>query len=575
MKKFLLTLAAAMMTASSFAAFNVPAKSNGSVKPGVPSSTSKKFGTLQAPAVANRSGMMKAEGNDFGAITEVPAGKEVKMLGSSQTFYLDYDEVCMDEAFGLAYEAVFTDGGDVYLKNPISMLDWDTYIKGKETEDGITFEFPQPLFRSAYEDETFDLYVDVLEYTEIEAPNFPGYYYPTFVPAETRTITFIKNEDGSYAMDCEYMMGVTCDDLWQGYGEMYLSLLPFEEKQKEIPEGIDYDYSYVLVDEVNGWDHSILRLIGIGELNGETYISGLFSGMPDAVVYGTFDKETNQLTVPSDQFLGKFYNRYIFMMAGTGYTYYDESWESDMYSFDTTQEPLVFNYDPETNTYTPVITEGNDFAYIIFNFGNTETYPCEYYAVDKIYSQGKITDYAPVTPEIEFVNEISFFDPDYSYAVEFYIYGENNEGKMLREDHIFYNIYINGELYTFTSEEYPTLLDQGVSELTDIPVDFNAGDDFYAYGSYHGVALKRKDVETIGIRAVYIDGEIRAESDIMTVNTLGEPLSAASLNQPYAKGTETFDINGRKVSESNGTGILIRRTTLSDGSIRTEKVIKK
>ena len=158
--------------------------------------------------------------------------------------------------------------------------------------------------------------------------------------------------------------------------------------------------------------------------------------------------------------------------------------------------------------------------------------------------------------------------------MNFEIFGDNSEGQLLRESNIYYNIFINGELYTFTSEEYPSLLTEGVTELTDIPVFFNAGDDIYAYGTSHGVALKRQDVETIGVRTVYIDGDLRAESETVTVNKYGEPVSVDTVIDGGKTSTEYFDLTGRRINGAVKGSVVIRRTTLGDGSIRTEKVVK-
>ncbi|MDE6561143.1 MAG: hypothetical protein K2K75_07170 [Muribaculaceae bacterium] len=582
MRKLLLTLAAATLTMSAFATLNVSRKSNAAVTPGIPSQSTQKFGSLMSSPVIERakmakaSAMTRAEEGEANVITEAPEGKVETMLGSSNTFYLYYDEVSMDETYGIAYEGVWTDNGEVYLKNPISMLDWDTYIKGKVTDEGLLFEFPQPLYTSTDEDGSFTLFVDVLEYAEIESPDDPDEYYTTFIPAEeTRSILFAKMEDGSYGMEDDYMLGVTFEGAWQGYGEMYLNVLPFEATPAKIPEGIKYDYTYILADEFTGWDHTVLRPIGIGELDGTTYIKGLASGMPDAVIYGEFDKEKNTLTIPSDQFLGKYYNHYIFMMAGVGLSWYNEDWDEVMYSFDIVEDPLVLNYDPETNVFRPVITEGYDYSYVIFNFGNVETYPCEYYAIDRIYSQGQITDYAPLAPEVIAVSDIEFMDPSYSYSIEFNIFGDNKDGQILLDNNIYYNIFINGELYTFTSEEYPDLGELGITEITDIPVFLSTDEDIYSYGNYHGIAFKRKDIETIGIRALYIDGDIRGESEIVTVNTEGELVSVDSIVSNSVSKNEMFDLSGRRIASGARNGIFIKRTTMEDGSVRTEKVIRK
>lgn len=581
MRKLLLTLAAATLTMSAFATLNVSRKSNVNVTPGIPSQSTQKFGALKTSPVIERaktaktSAMTRADGGQANVITEAPEGKVETMLGSSNTFYLYYDEVSMDETYGIAYEGVWTDNGEVYLKNPISMLDWDTYIKGKVTDEGLLFEFPQPIYTSTDEDGSFTLFVDVLEYAEIESPYDPDDYYTTFIPTEeTRSILFTKMEDGSYGMEDDYMLGVTFEGAWQGYGEMYLNVLPFEATPAEIPAGIEYDYTYILADEFTGWDHTVLRPIGIGELDGVTYIKGLASGMPDAVIYGEFDKEKNTLTIPSDQFLGKYYNHYIFMMAGVGVSWYDEDWDEVMYSFDVVEDPLVLNYDPETNEFHPVIQEGYDYSYVIFNFGNIETYPCEYYAIDRIYSQGQITDYAPLAPEVIAVSDIEFMDPSYSYSIEFNIFGDNKDGQILMDNNIYYNIFINGELYTFTSEEYPDLGELGITEITDIPVFLSTDEDIYSYGNYHGIAFKRKDIETIGIRALYIDGDIRGESEIVTVNTDGELVFVDSLVSNFESKTEIFDLNGRKITNPAKGSVIIKRTTSTSGNVTVEKIIK-
>lgn len=581
MRKLLLTLAAATLTMSAFATLNVSRKSNVNVTPGIPSQSTQQFGALKTSPVIERaktaktSAMTRADGGQANVITEAPEGKVETMLGSSNTFYLYYDEVSMDETYGIAYEGVWTDNGEVYLKNPISMLDWDTYIKGKVTDEGLLFEFPQPIYTSTDEDGSFTLFVDVLEYAEIESPYDPDDYYTTFIPTEeTRSILFTKMEDGSYGMEDDYMLGVTFEGAWQGYGEMYLNVLPFEATPAEIPAGIEYDYTYILADEFTGWDHTVLRPIGIGELDGVTYIKGLASGMPDAVIYGEFDKEKNTLTIPSDQFLGKYYNHYIFMMAGVGVSWYDEDWDEVMYSFDVVEDPLVLNYDPETNEFHPVIQEGYDYSYVIFNFGNIETYPCEYYAIDRIYSQGQITDYAPLAPEVIAVSDIEFMDPSYSYSIEFNIFGDNKDGQILMDNNIYYNIFINGELYTFTSEEYPDLGELGITEITDIPVFLSTDEDIYSYGNYHGIAFKRKDIETIGIRALYIDGDIRGESEIVTVNTDGELVFVDSLVSNFESKTEIFDLNGRKITNPAKGSVIIKRTTSTSGNVTVEKIIK-
>lgn len=573
MKKILLPLLAIIMSASSVSALNVSRHDAVNLKPGVPSAKAKKMGRIESPAInLIEKNMPSRAGADV--ITQAPDGKLVTMLGNSSTFYIYYDQVMQDESYGLAYEAVWTDEGDVYLKNPVSMLDWGSYIKGKATDDGITFEFPQPVYTSVIDDKSYDFYVDVLEYAEVESPYDPDEYISTFFPAQdTRSITFVKDESGAYVIEGDYMLGVTYEGTWQGYGEKDLSLQPFEAEANKVPDGVEFDYSYILADELNGWDHTILRPIGIGEADGVTYITGL-PDLPGAVITATFDKEANTLTIPSDQFLGEYNSRYIFMMTGEGYSYYDEIWEEEMIEFDIIKDPLVLNYNAEENVFTPVIPEGMDYSYLIFNCGDIAVYPIDYYTVDRIYSQGEISNFTPLDPEVLFVREIDHIDPEYSYSFEFYVYSTNAEGQMLRTDNIYYNIYVNGEPCTFTSEEYPDLAEAGYAELTDIPYNLNVGADIYASGDYHGIALKRQDVETLGVKAVCKDGDTRAESEIVTVTNTGDPVSVTAVASGNVVKTEYIDLLGRKTNGAYNSGVVLKRTYYENGTVSTKKVMK-
>lgn len=509
---------------------------------------------------------------EFNVITNPPAGETWRMCGSSFTFYMDYGEVMQDEWDGLAYDAVVTPDGEFYLKNPVSTLQWDTYIKGQLTDEGITFDFPQPLYRFEDEEEgNIDLYADVLEYVEYDMGDDD--YIVTFEPSQnTRSITFEKTEEGYYMMPEGLMLGVTYLDEWQGYGEFGLVLKPFEGSLTVVPDGVKFDDSYILADEILGWGETILRPMSIGINGTDAYLKGMSLAMPDAVIKGEYDETEKILSIPTDQFMGRFYNYYIFMMNGDGCFYYNEDWGEEMYDIYFSDEPIRLRFDEETHAFYP-ITEEEHFAVMIFNFGNTMESPCEYYAVDRIYSQGEITDYAPIAPEILELNDISERDPNYSYSIEFNIFGTNKEGQILQDNNIYYNVYLNGELYTLTAEDFPAMKEVlGIDSITDVPASLSDDDDIYAYGTYHGLAFMRKDIESIGIRALYIDGDIRAASDIVTVYT-GSGVKATMESAPVSE--EYFDLTGARINGDSRGGVIIRRSILSDGTVKSEKILRK
>ncbi len=538
----------------------------------VRSAKASSFGKLPAASAAAVKSPSKAEG-DLNIITVAPEGETVTMCGHSNSFYVNWGMVNNEEWDGLAYDGVRTAEGDFYLYNPISWIGTNTYIKGTVTETGISFDFPQPVYRSVNEEgNTVDLYVDVLEATEVEDPDQGT--ITTYVPSQsTRTLTFTKNESGQYVMDGNYMMGLTCNDLWQGYGEMGLVLTPFDKKPVELPSGLKYDYSYVLVDELNGAEDAINRPLGIARDGDDAYIIGLFPGLPDSIVKGTFDTVNNTLTIPSDQFVGRYSNYYIFMMAGDGYEYYDEDWEEYMIDLNVVDGPVVLYFDPEQHVFTPS-NEESHYTYLIFNFGNTGTSPCDYLCIDRIFSQGEVTDFVPVNPSIEAVEDVSVDDPNCSYGVEFFIYGDNKEGQMLMDKNIYYNIYINDELYPLTIEEFPLMKNfTDKTSMVDIPVAYSDDYDIYAAGQYHGIAFKNKDIKKIGIRSLYIDGDTRAASEIVSWVIKGSNVDDLEASSPIVS-EEYYDVTGRRLASPVSNTVVIKRVTRENGTVETCKIVR-
>lgn len=546
---------------------SVPLRLDGQQAAPFKSAKSKVFGKL--PPMSAVKSLTRA-GEDEEIISEAPAGKNLSFCGNSFSFYVDYGEVMQDEWFGLAYDAVLTDDGDFYLKNPVSTLHFDTYIKGKVTDSGLEFEFPQPLYKLVDEDmDEVMIYADVLEYAEIETPD--GEYMTTLIPSEnTRTLIFDKDEEGNYLMDPDYMLGVTAHDVWQGYGEYNLVLNPFEAEVTKVPESVIFNDTYILADEIFGWDETILNPVSIGVDGNDVYIKGACLALPDAVIKGSLDPETKAISIHSNQLMGRFFNYYLFYMNGDGYEYYDEDWECEMISLEFTDE-ITLAFDAENDVYTPVV-EDDHFASFIFNFGNADVTPCEYYQVDRIYSQGEIKDYAPMAPVITDVySVIEPSDGEYSYCIEFLLFSDNNDGQILNDKNIYYNVFVNGKLYPLTVEEFPSLEYYGASSITDIPVGLSDDDDIFAMGSYHGISFRNMDIKTIGIRSVYIDGEIRAESEIVTVDV--ELDSVEGMDSVEARSVEYFDMAGRSLTYPVAGTIAIRKATLSDGSIKFNKVV--
>ena len=154
------------------------------------------------------------------------------------------------------------------------------------------------------------------------------------------------------------------------------------------------------------------------------------------------------------------------------------------------------------------------------------------------------------------------------------------DGKTLDSDRIFYNIYLDGELQTFTPTDYYYL----TSNLTDIPYAYSdveasqssggKGYDFIVLGSQQYVYLY-KNFNVLGLKAVYVDGNTRLESEMAEYDIRTSSVLNHTADDAADESTATFyDLGGRKVSAPS-KGVYIKTVKLKNGGVKTTKVVVK
>ena len=110
--------------------------------------------------------------------------------------------------------------------------------------------------------------------------------------------------------------------------------------------------------------------------------------------------------------------------------------------------------------------------------------------------------------------------------------------------------------------------------MTDVPIDFSDSRyDFQSFGSQHRVVIYDSGFSRAGIQAFYQDGDNRLYSDTAwcdgSVTGINDNVSDAAV-----KATTFVDLSGRTVSTPK-SGLFIKRTVMSDGTVKTNKVIVK
>ena len=149
----------------------------------------------------------------------------------------------------------------------------------------------------------------------------------------------------------------------------------------------------------------------------------------------------------------------------------------------------------------------------------------------------KLTAFQPYDPNpwggpggLQFT--LSYYSSDFNY---------------LDPSQLYYNLYIDDELVTFSPDDYQNL----ETEMTDVPYSFSDQYEFYKYDENHRTIYFYKDVKKkIGMEAVYVDGDLRFGSGITEYYPNGDPtgvdMTEATVKQ--IKSVDFYDLSGRKLS---------------------------
>jgi hypothetical protein len=147
--------------------------------------------------------------------------------------------------------------------------------------------------------------------------------------------------------------------------------------------------------------------------------------------------------------------------------------------------------------------------------------------------------------------------------------GENNEGWPLDRDALFYRIYFEGEVFTFSHYDYWSL-EEPTDEIgfDQIVLDEAGYADVYYYRGTRYVYFYF-EAENPGVQTIYREEDGTEHcSEIVYV----DPASVGNItaNRQVVSTTYT-DLSGRQVVEPHN-GLYIKTVNYSDGSRKTTKV---
>lgn len=556
MRKFTLLLSGIIFAASSVFAntptqrLAFPALEKTSAEKAVKPANATNLSMKRAATPARIKKAAASTGLDMPIITEAPAG-ETKMYKKSSAGYFVYIMWIASYEDTFSSEIVFTDNNEVYFKNLISNAPVGSYVKGTVSDGVITVDLPQCIL---YDEEFEDGYkIAAVKYYEDEET-------ATFLPDEdVDKITFTIGADGSITMDENITLGLlyTSDDYWAGYADLYQSYEVFDGKPVEKPESVSTEKWALSTPDGNG------HFVNVGIDGNDMYIGGLSESMPDGWIKGTISGD--KVTFENDQYIGIANSHFTYFFAGA--SVFDEEYQD--YYYTLSDKPAVLNYDTEGKKLTS--PEG---LTLLVNGSQTKVYYLDAFDEPTIKYQGAMKPATPANPHSLLTEG---YEPKYGGEFNFILPMVDTEGNLLDLDNYYYNIYFDNELFTFYADEYEEFEALGIEEITNIPYNFADDWDFYVKGSQHTLYYFVDGFETIGVQAVYTIDGVTNKSDLVNFNmetgetNIVKPAALETIEgAKEVSATVYYDLTGRKV-DTPSNGLFIKKTTYSDGTVKTVK----
>ena len=487
-------------------------------------------------------------------------------------------------------EIVFgTDNVSVYF-NDLMDFGWDSYVKGTLAGDKITLPLPQTLSIETYSWAEEPYYNNLCVMTQTgEGENLSFRLDDTI-----KEITYTMTVDGEITLDAlpegkvvgvvTYFKEKIYDDpentsedapyhlewggYWSGCADYTQIFTPLGINKIKMPSDVTPITYYVVIDGYNypvnvAFKDNYMYIEGFGDSN---YYSNF---VMRATIVG------NKASIPQNQYVGIYSYDNEMIITKCGYKRgSDIIFEEDSVNFE-------FNIDNEKHTLEAADEEMYlCFAYLRQIDNNGQNGLLDF---NKNFSIIWRESYAG-TPS----NPYGLYTHDewykkYGYHVfAFNLDAFSTNGNILLTGDLYYRIYIDGELeiFEYDPEGVPYSHYYTLPEATsEIPFGFdNDADLDVTSETERQVGFYYDGVTTLGVQAVYYYNGKMTESDIVTLNVDTEEVTTTPsgvskiTDKVEVVKTEYFDLSGRKILDP-AEGIFVKRTTLSNGKIRSSKHI--
>lgn len=485
------------------------------------------------------------------------------------------------------------DGNDAYFEDIITAAPMGTYVKA--TLDGNALVLPMNQTVWEFDDEEYDLSLGLLRPVFTTASDSDGdqsimvwfeysddYDEISYVVGSNGSLEPVSPKakytndgpDASYYGFPDYVIGYyyTDDYSWSGYCDVFQYYDEFNFEKVELPENLDmYTLTYINMAGMG-------VIVSLGETEDAVFIKGLSAYAPETVLKADIIENGSKLSVAPNQFIGIEYDSFYVVTSTVT--------EESLGKGETVDRPAYFDIerDATTGKITSIKAEDSEY-FLAFNDDPFYFYPVDMFPGLELSLQ-ETFEGIPSTPTKAYYEDYSTMMG--ANFVFFRLSSFAYNGDIIDVNNLYYSIYINGDIVEFEEQEGLNLMDEvtvmyrGLKEPTTlVPYTFANDIDLYEdMGGTFVVGLYAEGIETVGVQAVYICGDTTTTSGLVTIDTAtgeqtvtpGTDTKVESINSTDILGVEYFNLQGQKITHPE-KGIYLKKCRLSDGSIKTVKVM--
>lgn len=456
---------------------------------------------------------------------------------------------------------VLADNGDIYLYNPISEWETNSWIRLEKAQgDTLVARFPQALYTEGGDTYyAFPLFYDAAQGTyapkELDKDNYL---------AESK---FVYKDGVLRQVDDALIGQVMSDYTWMDAGDSHLRIEPVTTPRNVLPESAKAKLQTYIVSYDKGGSDPVSVVVKGAMDNGKVYLENPYNADSTQWIVGSV--QGNKAVFATGQYLGpdtvKTHHHLYFRSATFVRKDSVDVEGNHVFHYDFSETPsLTFDYQADKDVYA----SAEPSAFVI-----TAGTSVKGYVTPAFYPYKDVA----ATPEDPWFSDFQMYNTNYGYGIfNFVLPTLDTNKKYLNPKNLYYCFYLDDPTkpYVFTKADYTKMEKESMDEF---PADYSDGYDMAPLDeNVHQVYYYFADFDSLGVQSIYRGGGEEHRSNIVWIS-YGK---ATGVKTPVA-GTasavvaeEYYDVAGRRL-ERPAKGLVIKKVRYADGTVKVTKVMAR